>query len=122
MPGYGESVKVTAAQSHEIPQRPVLVLSAGDAVTVGESSVEWPAFVFVIAADGEGWVPERYLSADRPEAVALVGYDTSELSVEAGQALTVIDRDDESGWWWCRSESGSEGWVPVDVLEAETQS
>jgi hypothetical protein len=48
--------------------------------------------------------------------VAVVAYDTTELPVAAGDEVAVIERDDISQWWWCRSVSGAEGWVPVEVL------
>jgi hypothetical protein len=51
--------------------------------------------------------------------VAVTQYDTTELAVDAGDILTVIDRDDESGWWWCEAEPGSVGWIPVEILEIE---
>jgi len=34
------------------------------------------------------------------------------------QFLEVVDRDDESGWLWCRSADGREGWVPSRSVEA----
>jgi hypothetical protein len=93
------------------------VVEVGDVVGVGERSIEWPAFVFVTTPDGGGWVPERLLTADRPDAVVLERYDTTELPAEPGDQLTIVERDDESGWWWCRNDAGAEGWVPVTVLE-----
>jgi hypothetical protein len=102
---------------HRIPDHPPLVVEVGDAVTVRERSIEWPAFVFVAAEEGSGWVPERFLTADRPEAVVEVRYDTTEIAVEPGDEVEVLERDGESGWWWCRATSGDEGWIPVEVLD-----
>lgn len=49
---------VRAIQSHEIPERAPLRLSAGQMVTVGQRDDRFPAFVFVTAAAGrQGWVP-----------------------------------------------------------------
>ncbi|MDJ0924319.1 MAG: SH3 domain-containing protein [Acidimicrobiia bacterium] len=47
-------------------------------------------------------------------------YDTTELPVVAGQEVAVLERDDESGWWWCRTVTGDavEGWVPAAVFDA----
>ncbi len=42
-------------------------------------------------------------------------HDTTELPTTAGETLTVIARDDASGWLWVRSASGREGWVPDTV-------
>lgn len=83
---------------------------------VGERDTDWPAFVFVTSAGGQGWVPARHLSSDTGAAVVELAYDTTELAVAAGQEVTVVDKDDESGWWWCRADGGAEGWVPVSVF------
>lgn len=106
-----------ARSSHDIPERSPIRLAPGEPVVVGERDTDWPAFVFVNASSGQGWVPLRHLSADRGAAVVEVAYDTTELAVEPGQEVTVVDRDDESGWWWCRDDSGAEGWVPVSIFE-----
>lgn len=110
----------TAHSDHKIPDRAPLRVAAGDRVSVGEKSAEWPAFVFVTGATGEGWVPARHLSSDRGTVTVLVAYDTTELPVTAGETVEVVRRDDPSGWWWCRNESGDEGWVPVSVLIGPT--
>lgn len=43
-------------------------------------------------------------------------YDTTELDLLEGEEVTVVDRDDAGGWWWCRTADGRQGWVPVEVL------
>lgn len=106
-----------AREAHEIPDRAPLQIEPGAVVSVGERDTTWPAFVFVTAAGGSGWVPVRHLSADSGPATVLTPYDTAELPVEAGETVTVLSRDDESGWWWCRAQSGREGWVPLRILE-----
>ncbi len=111
-------MRARAPQGHEVPDRPPLILSEGESVTVGERNTTWPSFVFVVASHGEGWVPSRHLSADSGAAVVEVGYDTTELALVAGQEVSVLERDDESGWWWCLAHDGSVGWVPVNALVA----
>lgn len=108
---------VTAARAHKIPERPPLRLAVGDEVTVGERDTRWPAFVFVTAADGSGWVPARHLSHPAGPAVVRVAYDTTELPTEVGDRLDVLLEDLDSGWLWCRAAGGREGWVPVDTLD-----
>ena len=106
----------TAISSHEVPHRPAIQVSAGDRVSVGRRSPDWPAFVLITSALGEGWVPSRHLSADEGVATVEADYDTAELPVAAGQTVEVLARDDASGWWWCRSQAGDEGWVPVSAF------
>lgn len=108
--------RVVATAAHEVPDRPPLRLSVGDRVRVGERDEEWPAFVFVTADAGAGWVPARHLSVSGDVASVVLAYDTTELPTEVGEILEVLAEDLESGWLWCRNESGSEGWVPIRTL------
>lgn len=73
--------------------------------------------MFVTAAHGTGWVPARHLTASSGLAVVQTPYDTTELPTEIGEVLEVLAQDLESGWLWCRSRSGREGWVPAKTLE-----
>ena len=109
---------VVAIEAHEIPERPPLSLAAGDVVAVGRRDDDWPAFVFVTAACGQGWVPSRHLSLEAGQGVVVTAYDTSELPTRVGETLDVVARDDESGWLWCRSADGREGWVPSRTLQS----
>ena len=86
---------------------------------VGDPSTDWPEYVFVTAAHGTGWVPARHLSSGHGPAVVEAAYDTTELPVAAGEEVTVFERDEAGGWWWCRNDDGSEGWVPVRVFSAD---
>jgi len=114
--------KVRAMTSHQISERPPLRVEPGQRVHVGERDTKWPAFVFVTADDGAGWVPSRYLDAESGDAesgdaTAVVPYDTRELPTTAGEALTVLVRDDLSGWVWVQNAAGRQGWVPNDSVE-----
>lgn len=113
---------VVATKAHVISERPTLSLASGDVVTVGRRDSDWPAFVFVTAARGSGWVPSRYLSANAGRAVVETPYNTTELATGSGETIEVVERDDESGWLWCRSTDGREGWVPSRTVEATTRS
>ena len=62
-------------------------------------------------------MPARYLSAAEGTASVLTRYNTQEVAGQTGEVLTVIERDDESGWLWCRNAGGQEGWIPVRSLE-----
>ena len=110
---------VVATVAHQVPDRAPLQLTVGQIVEVGDRDTEWPEFVFVTAADGTGWVPARHLSGSSGSAVVRTDYDTTELATELGETLQVLAEDQQSGWAWCRSGAGREGWVPlksVDVI------
>lgn len=111
--------RVVARTAHEIPQRAPLKLSVGQQVQVGERDTTWPEFVFVTAGHGSGWVPARHLSQSSRRATVLTAYDTTELPTEVGEVLQVVSEDLTSGWLWCRSSTGREGWVPVATVEVE---
>ena len=101
---------------HKIPDRPPLVVRPGDVVQVGERDTEWPAFVFVAAPDGTGWVPARHIDIDGSVGIVRVGYDTAELPAVSGESVHVLEDDPESGWSWCRNDDGRQGWVPHRAL------
>lgn len=108
--------RVKATVAHQIPSRPPIQVAAGEEVTAGDRDQEWPAFVFVTTSKGSGWVPARYLTAASGPAVVVQAYDTTELPTELGEELDVIQEDTDSGWIWCRSAIGREGWVPIKTV------
>lgn len=105
-----------ARNAHVIPDRQPPRLAIGQQVEIGDRDTEWPEFVFVTASHGSGWVPARHLSASSGTATVRTPYDTTELPTEAGEVLEVLAQDLESGWMWCRSRIGREGWVPATTL------
>jgi len=109
-------VRYVLTADHEIPDRAPLVIKPGDVVQVGDRDTEWPAFVFVTASRGTGWVPGRHLDIDGSVGTCRVAYDTTELPAVAGESVDVIEDDAESGWSWCRNAGGREGWIPHRVL------
>lgn len=109
--------RLRATTSHAIPERRPIRLISGQQVRVERRDTEWPEFVFVTTSDGAGWVPERYLDTSSDPAVVITGYDTTELSTTAGEELTLLQRDDTSGWVWVRNAAGREGWVPLRTIE-----
>jgi hypothetical protein len=106
-----------AVRGHEIPERAPLRVTAGQRVNAEKRDSPWPAFVFVIADNGEGWVPSRHLDAGSGPATVIAPYDTTELATTAGQVLTVVTQDVQSGWIWVRAADGQEGWVPDETVE-----
>ncbi len=87
---------------------------------VGERDSEWPAFVYVTARTGSGWVPERHLDRLGTSAVVTEAYDTTELPTAKGEELEVLREDLASGWLWCRAKDGRQGWVPERSLSVVT--
>ena len=108
--------RLRATTAHQISDRPPIQVRPGDEVSVGERDDEWPAFALVTASSwqrlGTGSAPVGGQRAgDGPR-----GYDTTELPTAAGDVLSVVERDVEGEWTWCRAADGREGWVPDKKL------
>lgn len=115
--------RVRVVRAHAAPSRSPIQLAPGDRVRVEPradadavaAAALWPAFVWVVRPDGAGgWVPGRHLRVGGEDggAEVVVGYDTTELSVERGAELTVREDDAASGWLWAVDPQGRQGWVP----------
>jgi hypothetical protein len=116
----GSSVR--AVRQHRTSDRRPLVVVPGDELTVGERDDQWPAFVLVTTSAGlQGWVPQRHLTrtGERHQGkyTARCRYDTTELPVDEGTELTVMEADLGSGWLWCSDGSDHRGWVPARCVE-----
>lgn len=62
------------------------------------------------------WVPADTVARDTR---VLMARDTRVLMARIGTAVEVLVDDPESGWSWCRSADGAEGWVMNRALSAE---
>jgi hypothetical protein len=78
---------VIATEGHEIPDRPPVSLAVGEVVTVDERrDSDWPAFVFVSAANGLGWMPSL---AIRPRPRAGMEEDDVHTALAARDAVRI---------------------------------
>ncbi len=94
-----------------------IAIAAGERLVVGRRDQEWPSFVWCTNCEGRaGWVPESYLGRQGDVGVARCDYTARELTVSAGQLLTVERA--EGGWVWATDQAGQSGWVPEKVLAA----
>ncbi len=63
--------------------------------------------------DREGWVPEAWLTVKKPVST-IRSYSAIELTVTAGDKLRLLFS--ESGFIWCETDDGSQGWLPDALL------
>ena len=92
----------------------------GETVLVGERDSDWSEFLWATDAGGRsGWVHQRYLDGDRGAAQATRDYDAIELDAKIGELVQLID--EAGGWWWCRNETGAQGWLPARDLQIESE-
>lgn len=93
-------------------------LKRGDKVELGRRDDEYPGWRWCTNEQGiGGWVPELILD---DAGIATRDYDAIELTVAAGDILTVETQ--MNGWLWCVAQSGEKGWVPeshMETLESE---
>lgn len=93
-----------------------LVLGAGQELAISDRESEWPGWLWCTTPEGSsGWVPESYVARQGETATLRRDYDATELSVRAGEELTI--EWEESGWLWCANRAGQRGWVPANYVE-----
>ena len=91
-------------------------MKKGEQLRIEEKECEWPDWVWAITYNGKsGWVPKNYLTIEGDKAKMLVYYDATELTAFIGQELEI--QKQESGWVWVISDSGEQGWIPLDNVE-----
>ncbi|MDQ2888295.1 MAG: SH3 domain-containing protein [Chloroflexota bacterium] len=102
-----------------------IAVEAGEAFAVSERISVWennPAWIWVWCTDQQGksgWVPKTIIQmdADGQTGSTHAAYNAIELTVKAGQKLTI--EHEESGWFWCRDQQEKHGWVPLSHVRAE---
>ncbi len=111
--------RVRVIQSHITSDPNPVRFRAGDTLGVGHHDQVWTHYVWATDQAGRsGWVPDEYLQPDNDgrRATALRDYDSTELTVERGEIVDVLD--EVGGWYLCRATSGRSGWVPGTSVEA----
>ncbi|WP_425052995.1 SH3 domain-containing protein [Psychromarinibacter sp. S121] len=99
---------------------PALHVRAGDPLTLGPLDDEYPGWRWCTDANGlGGWLPVAVVDAvvigtEGGKGRAIDDFDTTELTVAAGDTLTITAR--RLGWSFCRTPDGAAGWVPDDCL------
>lgn len=110
----GRSYRVVADYRAAYPDP--IVMKAGERLQVGERDEDNPDWVWCTGSSGKaGWVPVLYVRQDGDTSLALRDYSAAELSVEAGEELTVLR--EEAGWVLARDQRGQLGWVPLENVE-----
>ena len=114
-------------ESYAVQYLDPIRVDAGARVTVGRRDEVYTHWLWCRADDGrEGWVPETILSSTEPGAAEILeGYEATEVPVEAGASVDVLEEFD--GFAWVRRVDGRLGWIPSRMLayqpaEAEPES
>jgi hypothetical protein len=97
-----------------------LVVAEGDELMVGDRVSEWSGWKWCTGKDGKSsWVPESCIRRTGNTAVAGCDYDATELTVAIGDELVLLK--EESGWLWCTTQRGMNGWVPKECVNVVNQ-
>jgi hypothetical protein len=100
---------------HEASFGQALVFRAGDGLMVEDRQTNWDGWLWCVGPDGvAGWAPAIYVDRDGSRGVANRDYDATELTVAAGEILTV--HYEEAEWAWCTRSNGENGWAPAECL------
>ena len=95
-----------------------ILLRRGDPVRIGrtyDGDPEWPDWIWCEDAAGRGgWVPKTLIAGDGFTGRAREPYDARELTVEAGETVTVSVI--LNGWAWVGKSTGEAGWIPFRHL------
>lgn len=93
-----------------------LVIKKGEKLEVAGKDTDYPGWIWSINSKGKGgWVPESYLDIEGETSIARRDYSALELTVKEGEVLAIID--EEGGWYLCRKDDNTVGWVPAERIE-----
>jgi SH3-like domain-containing protein len=88
-----------------------MVAPTGTRLEIDRNKSGYPGWVWGRDPHGiEAWVPESYLEVQGRVARLIADYDSTELTVTAGEAVEVVEAT--AGWSWCRHRDGRRGWIP----------
>src|SRR4051794_16242582 len=108
-----DGMKAIVTTPYRRPYNNPIAVRAGAAVVPDfEKFSELAGWVWCLAPDGRtGWAPRGWLERNGDEWRITRDYDAIELTVNAGDTLSI--EFEESGFYWVEAQDGSKGWVPI---------
>jgi uncharacterized protein YgiM (DUF1202 family) len=112
-----QQFEVRAIKDYEAQYLDPIQAKAGDEVSVDPSKeTDILGWVWCTNRAGKsGWIPTAYVEIDGDRSRLLYDYNAIELTIHAGEALTV--HKTESGFHWATNENGQQGWIPITHVE-----
>ena len=109
--------RVRVITNYQAPFPDPIQARHGDTVTIDlNKQTNISGWVWCTNSTGKsGWVPESYIDIQESSGKMICDYDAIELTVAAGDLLTVHKA--ESAFYWVTDEKGKQGWVPVAHVE-----
>lgn len=112
-----ERYRVLEAYQPEFSDR--WTVRKGERLRFERRETEWRGWIWCTDSSGQArWVPENWVEIEGNSCVMKRDYDSTELSIDVGQVLTV--EFEEGDWAWVTKESGEGGWVPCENPDTET--
>lgn len=113
------AVRVIA--DYQAPYPDPIQAEAGDVVVIDfGKKTEIQGWLWCANSAGKsGWVPINYIEIRGNQGTMLCNYNAIELTIRAGEKLTV--HKEQSGFYWATNQSGKQGWVPVDHVTRENK-
>jgi hypothetical protein len=110
-------VLVNVIANYQAPYPDPIRVNAGDEVAIDtDKTTDISGWVWCTNRAGKsGWVPEAYMERKGKSGFLRCDYYAIELTIHAGDLLTVHKL--ESGFYWASDRSGRQGWVPATHVE-----
>lgn len=98
-----------------------IALRKGERVMIGHCDLQWRGWVWVTLSSGKsGWAPQQLFSpVNTCEGVAVDDYCAHELTVQAGEILTLMHA--LNGWYYAQKQDGETGWIPQECVTLRKQ-
>ncbi|CAG0976845.1 hypothetical protein ANAEL_01502 [Anaerolineales bacterium] len=111
---------VRVIADYQAPYPDPIQAKAGDEVVIdSEKKTGIRGWVWCANSAGKGgWVPAKYIEVNGNRGRMLCDYNAIELTIHAGEKLTV--HKEESKFYWVTNRTGQQGWVPVENVEQVT--
>lgn len=113
---YPETTIAICNSDYTRPYENPISVSCGDLVKLKASmETDYIGWGWCTAKDGRsGWVPENWCQVEQDNWRLKRDFTAIELSVSRGDFVRLLYS--ESGFVFCRMESGQEGWLPDAAL------
>ena len=110
-------------EKYEICYPNPLNLNVGEKIQLFEKDVpeKWKGWNWCKDSTGnEGWISETYFKRESDcKAEIIKKYTAQEISVAENDDVEFVYED--CGWAWCKKSNGSEGGLPIEILDGKME-
>jgi hypothetical protein len=116
-PGWNQmkTSKYQVTESYTSPYPDSIKFDKGESIVIGrkfQDDPDWKDWYWCQATGGrQAWVPKQFIDIQGEAGSVNTCYDAKELSIQAGELLTVSIT--VNGFGFARNSRGETGWVPL---------